>query len=122
MYSSLVDFRSEIRDKFNQQAKATLPNINYRAITRKQRNAPGLFSELSSKDRFRMNSFIPMLDALETNVRRALVYSGIAEMFLFLTNLKATKLEIVRVVKLFEKVYPKDDNPKLTDELLRFHL
>ena len=30
LYTSLVDFLSEIRDdKFDQQARATLPNINY---------------------------------------------------------------------------------------------
>ena len=27
-------------DEFDQQAKTTLPNINYRAVTRRQRNAP----------------------------------------------------------------------------------
>ena len=94
LYSSLVDFLSKIRDefdKFDQQAKATLPNKNYRAVARRQRNAPGALSELSSKDRFRINSFIPMLDALEVNLkRRATVYSNIAEMFLFLADLKAT--------------------------------
>ena len=61
-----------------------------------------------------------MLDALEANLRRAMMYSDIAETFLFLANLKATKLEIVRGVKLLE-AYP-DVDPKLTDELLHFHL
>ena len=73
LYSSLVDFLSKIRDefdKFDQQAKATLPNENYRAVARRQRNAPGALSELSSKDRFRINFFIPMLDALEANLKR----------------------------------------------------
>ena len=68
----------------------------------------------------RMNSFIRMLDALKASLRRAIVYSDIAEMFLFLANLKATKLEIGRGVKLLE-AYP-DVDPKLTDELLHFHL
>ena len=64
-----------------------------------------------------------MLDALEANPkRRAIVYSDIAEMFLFLANFKATKLEIGRGVKLLEETYPKDVDPKLTDELLHFHL
>ena len=61
-----------------------------------------------------------MLDALEANLRRAMVYSDIAEMFLFLANLKATKLEIVRGAKLLE-AYP-DVDPKLTDQRLHFHL
>ena len=107
LYSSLVDFLSEIRvefDEFDQKAKATLPNINYRAVTRRQRNAPDALSELSSKERFKINSFILMLDALEANLRRkANVYSDIAEMFLFLANLKATKVEAVRGVELLKE-------------------
>ena len=63
-----------------------------------------------------------MLDALEANLRRDIVYSKIAEMFLFLANLKATKLEIRKGVKLLEEAYPKNVDPKLTDELLHFHL
>ena len=63
-----------------------------------------------------------MLYALEANLRRTIVYSGIAEMFLFLANLKATYLGIVRGVKLLEEAYPKDIDPKLTDELLHFYL
>ena len=64
-----------------------------------------------------------MLDAFEVNLRRrAIVYSDIAEMFLFLANLKATKLEIERGVKLLEEAYPKDVDQKLIDELLHFHL
>ena len=50
------------------------------------------------------------------------MYSDIVAMFLFLANLKATKLEIVRGVKLLEEAYPEDGVPKLTDELLHFHV
>ena len=64
-----------------------------------------------------------MLDALEANLRRrAIVHGDIAEMSLFLANLKATKLEIVRGVKLLEEAYPKVVDPKLANELLHFHL
>ena len=125
LYSSLVDFLSKIRDEFDefdQQAKATLPNINNRAVTRRQKNAPDALSELSSKETFKINSFIPMLDALEANLRRANVYSDIVEMFLFLANLKATEVGIVRGVELLKEAYPEDVDPKLTDELLHFHL
>ena len=64
-----------------------------------------------------------MLDAaLEVNLRRrAIAYSDIAKVFLFLVNLKATKLKIVQGVKLLKKAYPEDVDPKLTDELLQFH-
>ena len=40
LYSSLVGFLSEIRDEFDKQAKAFLPNINYQAVTRRQGHAP----------------------------------------------------------------------------------
>ena len=63
-----------------------------------------------------------MLDALEDNLRRAIVYSDITEMFLFLANLNTIKLEIVRDIKFLEKAYAEDVDPKLTDELLHFHL
>ena len=43
-------------------------------------------------------------------------------MFLFLVNLKATKLEIGQDVKLLKEMYSEDVDPKLTDELLHFHL
>ena len=123
LHSSLVNFLREIRDEFDefdQQAKATLPNINFRAVTRSQRNAPDALSDLSSKKRFKINSFIPMLEALEASLRRrANVYN---EMFLFLANLKATKVEIVRGVELLKEAYSEDVDPKLTDKLLHFHL
>ena len=45
---------------------------------------------------------VQRVNALEANLRKAMVYSGIAEMFLFLANLKATKLEIVPGLKLLE--------------------
>ena len=57
LYSLLVDFLSEIRDEFDKQAKAALPNINYKAVTRRQRHAPEALSELSSKNRFK-NKFL----------------------------------------------------------------
>ena len=86
--SLIVDVLSEIIDEFDefdQQAKATLPNINYRAVTRRQKNAPEALSKLSSKDRFRINSFIPMLNAaFEANLKRAILYSDVAKTLLFL--------------------------------------
>ena len=50
------------------------------------------------------------------------MYSDIAETFLFLANIEATKQEIGRGVKLLEKAYPEDVDPKLIDELQHFHL
>ena len=74
LYNSLLDFLREIRDRFDefdQQAKATLPDIDYKAVSRRQKIASGPLSEFSSKDRFRINSFIPILDALELNLKKS---------------------------------------------------
>ena len=51
-------------------SKQPVPTINYRTVDRRQRNAPDALSELTSKERFKINFFIPMLDALEAKFRR----------------------------------------------------
>ncbi|XP_013783624.1 uncharacterized protein LOC106467793 [Limulus polyphemus] len=137
LYSSLQDFLSKIREDFDeleQQAKATLPNVNYRTVIRRQRvrkrhgndgNVPGpdALDELSSSDKFRIKSFIPILDALDANLRkRTGVYSDVAQMFSFLANLTASKQEIQQGVELLMEAHPEDVDLKLTDELLHFHL
>ena len=60
-----------------------------------------------------------MLYALEANSRRRAI-SDIAEMFLFLANLKATKVEIVGGVELLKEVYPEDVDPKIAVKLNSF--
>ena len=53
LYSLLVDFLNEFIDKFDefdQQAKPALPNINYRAVIRRQRNAPKALTSLQRID------------------------------------------------------------------------
>ena len=81
LFSSLQDFLSKIRedcDELEQQAKATLTDVSYRTVTRRQRvrkqqgndgSAPGLdvTDELPLRDKFRIQSFIPIIDALEAN-------------------------------------------------------
>ncbi|XP_013780077.1 uncharacterized protein LOC106464480 [Limulus polyphemus] len=119
-------------DELEQQAKATLPNVNYRTVTRRQRvrkqqgndeNAPGpdVLDELSSRDKFRIKSFIPILDVLDANLRRrATVYSDVAQMFSFLANLTASKQEIQQCVELLMEAHPEDVDLRLTDELCTF--
>ena len=45
----------------------------------KSGNASDALGELSSKDRSRVKSFTPKLDALEVNLRRAIANNDIAE-------------------------------------------
>jgi len=127
--SSLPDIVQEIREDFDeleQQAKTTLPNVDYRTVRRikRKRNRQGndasasgqdALDELSSTDKFRIKSFIPILDALETNLRRrGAVYNNIAKMFSFLANLSLSKQEIQQGVELLMKAYPEDVDLKLT--------
>ena len=86
-------------------------------------SGPDALDELSSRDKFRIKSFIPILDALETNLRRrGAVYNNIAKMFSFLANLSLSKQEIQQGVELLMEAYPEDVDLKLTDELLHFHI
>jgi len=78
---------------------------------------------LSSRDKFRINPFITVLDTLETNPRkRTAPYSDIAKQFCFLTNLTLSKQEVQQEVPLLMKSYPEDVDLKLTDEILHFHM
>jgi len=111
-----------------------LPNVDYRTVRRikikrnRQGNdgsasGPDALDELSSRDKFRIKSFIPILDALETNLRRrGAVYNNIAKMFSFLANLSLSKQEIQQGVEPLMETYPEDADLKLTDELLHFHI
>lgn len=135
LYSSLSEFLSKIRDDFEEieeQAKATLPNVDYRTVLRRQRrrkrqendgDAPDALDGLSPKDKFRIKSFIPILDTLDTNLRkRSTVYRDVSETFSFLADISCSKEEIQQHVKLLMEIYPEDVNFDLTDELLHFHM
>ena len=78
--------------------------------------------ELSSRDKFRIKSFIPILDALESNLgRRASVYDDVVKIFSFLADLTLSKVELQRGVELLMQEYPEDVNQNLTEELFHFH-
>ena len=79
--------------------------------------------ELSSRDKFRIKSFIPILDALESNLgRRASVYDDVVKIFSFLADLTLSKVELQRGVELLMQEYPEDVNQNLTEELFHFHI
>ncbi|GIY37553.1 uncharacterized protein CEXT_14911 [Caerostris extrusa] len=83
-YRSLLDILRGIREDFDvleQQAKNTLPHTEYRTtrkIIRSKRQGnyknssdSDALDEHSSRDKFRIKSFISILDALESNLGRA---------------------------------------------------
>lgn len=79
--------------------------------------------ELSARGKFRVNPFIPVMDALVSNRdRRATVWRREAGNFSFLVNLRATKDWIHNGVKTLMQEYPKAVDLSLADELLHFRL
>ena len=135
LYSSLLQFVSstrEIFDEIEEQAKTTLPDVEYRTLQRRRRvrkgqhndgSATEALDEIPPRDKFRIHSFIPVIDALHSNLdRRAIVYRSVADNFSFLIDLQATREQILYGVKRLEQEYPKDVDLSLVDELLTFHL
>ena len=137
LYGSLQDILYTIRedfDKFEEQAKITLPNVDYKRAKRIRKtcinrgnyesaSGPDALDDLSSRDKFRIKTFIPILDKLEADLRtKATVYNDFAKMFSFLIDLTLSKNEIQKNVELLMDSHPKDVNLKLTDELFHFHL
>ncbi|GIY52224.1 hypothetical protein CEXT_677301 [Caerostris extrusa] len=69
-----------------------------------------------------MISFITILDALESNLRRrASVYDDVVKIFSFLADLTLSKVEFQRGGELLMQEYPEDVNQNLTEELFHFH-
>jgi hypothetical protein len=68
-------------DDIEHEAKEKLPNVEYKSantpkITRKGNigdgDAPSADEPLSPRDKFRIKSFIPIMNALETNLKEKL--------------------------------------------------
>nr|XP_056717767.1 protein Shroom2 [Euleptes europaea] len=104
---------------------AAASKIRRKLVRTRQGNdacAPGPddFDEISLRDKFRIRSFIAILDALEANLRSTTVYSDVAQMFSFLANLTASQQEIQQGVELLMEAYPEDVDLKftLTQQLL----
>jgi len=87
LHSSLLQFVCGIRENFDEiekQAKAVLPDVEHKTLRRKRRvrkpqkndgRANDAFDDIPPRDKFRIYSFVPVLDALYSNLeRRATVY------------------------------------------------
>ena len=78
-------------------------------------------SELNDRDSFRVATFLPIIDALEQNIRkRAAVYKSISDKFSFLVHLDASAEQIETYVRKLMLVYPEDIDENLINELRHF--
>ena len=131
LYASLSDFVKSSRDSFDhfeEQAKEKLPDVDYKKSRRTSRSRrigqdeEDALGNLEPRDKFRIKAFIPVMDALESNLaHRASVYNDVAKKFSFLTTLDATEEEIFEGVNDLTQTYPLDVDMNLVGELKHFH-
>lgn len=134
LYASLGSFLHDMREHFDdieQKSKDKLPGIDYKSVNKRKRKKKIQFNEcqppdadeaLLPREKFRLKSFIPVIDALETNLKqRALAYDKIANIFSFLINLDISELQITENVNVLLKHYPEDVDDNLTREIKHFH-
>ena len=134
LYASLGLFLHDMREKFDTielKSKDKLPGIDYKSATKRKPKKKRQFDESQSadddelllpRDKFRMKSFIPIIDALETNLKkRAVAYEEIANTFSFLIDFYASELSITERVNVLLNKYPDDVDGNLTGEVKHFH-
>lgn len=132
LYESLQQYLSQVRDQFNEfekKAMNCLPGTEYRQHAKRQsirKKQPDDGSapehDFSPREKFRVTAFLPIVDALCTNLeRRAGVYKSVATDFEFVTQLDMPKHERDICVKKLVKVYSDDLDDNLASELAQFH-
>jgi hypothetical protein len=132
LYQSLSEYVDEVREKFEYfegKAMTCLPDVHYRKCNARKsvrRNQPndGNATEvqLSPKDEFRIKSFLPIIDAISTNLkRRAYVYSNVAKQFAFLSNLNQQQDQRNEDARYLKECYPADIDDNFVNELEHFH-
>jgi len=78
--------------------------------------------QLVAKDGFRIKTFLPVVDALSTNLkRRAAVYSNVAKKFSFLTNFNQPLNQCMEAAHFLKECYPDDIGDNLVNELQHLH-
>ena len=113
------------------KSKDKLPGIDYKSATKRKPMKKRQLDESQSadddelllpRDKFRIKSFIPIIDALKTNLKkRAVAYEEITNIFSFLIDLNAPKSYITERVNVLLNNYPDDVDGNLTGEVKYFH-
>jgi hypothetical protein len=98
----------------NEEGEEKMPNDG---------TTPHADEELSPRDKFRVKSFIAIVDALYTNLnKRATVYNYVAEKCSFLVDLHSSEEQLCDAVTAIIKEYPNDVDMNLLGELKHFHV
>lgn len=129
LYASLSDFVKNSRDMFDhfeKKSKEKLPDVDYKKSKCRRRHInddeDDALENLEPRDKFRIKTFIPVMDALESSLeKRGSVYNDAAKMFSFLTKLEATEEEIREGVSALCQTYPEDVDVNLEGEVKHFH-
>jgi hypothetical protein len=131
LYTSLVGYLNEVREKYNEferRAKERLPDVDYKGVTarkatRRRQVNDGVAEEviLSPREKFRLKAFLPIIDALVTNLtRRADVYQKVAKDFDFITQFDLMHGERDDKSRYLIAMYPEDINESFVGELAQF--
>ena len=134
LYNSLAKFVQGTREQFSdieKSAKEKLPDVEYMTgqrrnrVHKKQANdgaAANAEENMSPSDQFRVKTFFPIIDALNSNLaRRGTVYSYAADRFSFLVNFEMSSEELKKSVQTLLEEYPQDVDMNLLGELKHFH-
>lgn len=135
LYSYLAQLVQTFRDNFDNiesAAKEKLPDVDYKSATTRRRkrkkqvndgNAIDADETLSPRDKFRIQSFYPMVDALSTNLeKRSKVYSEISEIFSCFPVLNVSLSDIQKGIDSLKEKYSEDVQEDFAHELDHFHL
>ena len=133
LYSSLSEFVRNMREEFDvieEKAKSKLPDVEYKSTRKRKRKtmindgtAPDASEDMHPREKFRVMSFIPILDALYANLnKRAEVYNYVADKFSFLANLNSKEEKLHDAVTAIVNEYPNDIDMGLESELKHFHI
>jgi hypothetical protein len=101
--------------------RVALSDVDYKKSRTRRRHINDdehdALENLEPRDKFRIKTFIPVMDALESSLAQmASVYNDAAEQFSFLTKLEATE-----EIRALCQTYPEDVDMSLVGELRHFH-
>lgn len=128
MYESLISYLQDIRNKFDEfesKAKMLVPSdVDYKsAVQRPQRENKrrGFDVSLSPKDKFRIETFLPVIDSLLTEMNKRLgAYEMLSGRFGFLTDDSLSHEQIEEKAKQLVHVYHEDLEESFADEFQFF--
>ena len=130
LFASLDNLLVKIRDSFDEielKAKERLPYVDHKVATKMRQikkvrfddgDTPYADDTLLPLDKFRVTSFVPIVDALQVNLqKRAEAYHEVAEAFDFLIDVKISEQLMQERVETIVQMYSDDMNTDLEPEV-----